>query len=281
MMTRMQVPLGRRISSKRWNDAAEDGGGGKDGASSGGAGAETAAAMEVTLDCDEVVFDHVLRLLRYRSLQKLPALTKEEVFCLTKELDFLGIDVDGPTFAAATGVTVQELSVDALQLPSDLADPTMLVSIRDDDAEYCNKADNNGVKVSLHHCYAFCSCPENCLSEPRKAPLLTKIVLEALADFDEQHHEHCEWASEILNSVAGDGYSVWQDCPSLLVTVPVPGLYCPSCLSPSANWALNLSWRHAFCSNCKARLLEDKALPRLTLAAVARARACISEQMAK
>eukprot|EP00850_Spirogloea_muscicola_P001238 SM000004S15108 [mRNA] locus=s4:1249499:1251331:- [translate_table: standard] len=280
MMTRMQVPLGRRVSSKRWNDAAENGSGGKDWPSIGGAGAALAATREVTLDCDERVFDHVLRLLRYRSLKALPTLTDEEVFCLSKEVDFLGIDVDGATFAAATGATVQDFSVDDL-LPSDLADPTMLVSIRDDDAEYCNKADNSGVKVSLHHCYAFCSCPDNCLSEPRKAPLLTKIVLEALAEFDEQHHEHCEWASEILNSVAGDGYSVWQDCPSLLITVSVPGLYCPSCLNPSANWALNLSWRHTFCSNCKARLLEDKALPRLTLAAVARARACISEQMAK
>ncbi|GBG60154.1 hypothetical protein CBR_g3397 [Chara braunii] len=259
-------------------------------------GGEGETPVTVYVDCEPRVFQYILSLLRYHSVQALPKMTQKEVFSLKKEADFYAIDLEDTPFSTLAGdfgfsssplsndhdSTSSSSSSSSSSSPSSssrFADPTLLVTVRDVAEGFCcENCRGRAWGVSFYLRYAFCV---QCSSEPRDAGVVGNVLVGALRASSQiqAHHLRMEaYSKDEPVTIAELGLPVFRLDefaatyePTMLVTVSVTGCYC-KCLAPDPRWCVSLHYRHVVCVSCKKKLDHPRMLAAVFLAAASNAK---------
>lgn len=228
---------------------------------------ECAPSVQIVVDCDEVVFQQMLLLLRYNSFDALPKFSDPELFRLKKELSFYGIEVaesvkkpsspPSPQFSPPRNVhpsptnpssparqdnyPQNHFSLTELpDLPEELkvASQLVLVARTDDDRGRCSctpKDQHTFWALSFHYRHIFCTGCGNLPSPSTSPRFIAEMYMAAAMYYAGERSSKSRWS---------------VGCDSTCSLKVFNGRSCCVCCCSGSQWAVSTYHSHAFCMSC-------------------------------
>lgn len=225
---------------------------------------ENPASSQITVDCEESVFENVMTILRYGELEALPQLSDNEKFKLRKELEFLGIEITEDLKQSLVSMNSSNsiihphfAMVELPDFPAELGDPSKIVIVARLDETGKGKCECTPYDrpsqwaLSFHFRHAFCiGCGERPAAHMSSKTLVEMFQAAAL------HYSNQDKVSPKKWFVSCD-----STC-SLKFLLARPCCVCPCSISTEKKkpmWAVSSFHCHAFCTAC-GKCAEGSAL---------------------
>lgn len=221
-------------------------------------------SSQITVDCEESVFENVMTVLRYGEVEALPQLSDNEKFKLRKELEFFGIEISEDlkqnlvSGNSSNSIIHPHFSmVELPDFPAELGDPSKLVIVARLDETGKGKCECTPYDrpsqwaLSFHFRHAFCiGCGERPAAHMSSKTLVEMFQAAALYYSSQDKVSPKKWF------VSSD-----STC-SLKFLLARPCCTCPCSITTEKKkpmWAVSSFHCHAFCTAC-GKCAEGSAL---------------------
>lgn len=211
-------------------------------------------SSEITIDCEESVFENIMTILRYGGLEALPQLSDNEKFKLRKELEFFGIEIPEDLKQNLVSMNSSNSRIhphfsmaDLPDFPAELGDPSKLVIVARLDETgkgkcECMPYDKPSQWVlSFHYRHAFCiGCGERPATHMSSKTLVEMFQAAALYYSSQDKVSPKKW------------FVGCDSTCSLKFLNARPCCVCPCGASQKKKpmWAVSSFHCHAFCTSC-------------------------------
>lgn len=212
------------------------------------------SSSQITVDCEEAVFENVMTILRYGGVEALPQLSDNEKFKLRKELEFFGIEI--PEDLKQNLVSMNSSNsrihthfsmVDLPDFPAELGDPSKLVIVARLDETGKGKCEcmpydrPSQWALSFHFRHAFCiGCGERPAAHMSSKTLVEMFQAAALYYSSQDKVSPKKWFVGCDSTCSLKFLNARPCCVCL----------CSTSQKKKTMWAVSSFHCHAFCTAC-------------------------------
>lgn len=245
----------------------------------------------IVLDCEEVIFQHMVLILRYGSFDALPKMPDSELFRLKRELECYGIDVaepvrkappSGSSTPSSSTLSTPSLSYrppgqpqaqalshhptstgDFPDLPDELKDSSKLVLVSrldGDDRGRCEctpKDQHSYWALSFHHRHTFCVGCGKSPSSMSPRFLAEMYMAAAMYYSNENFTSKHKWSVGCDSTCSLKLLHAKSCCPCACSNSKCCGS--SSSVMKATLWAVSTYHSHAFCTHC-GKSADDQTL---------------------